>query len=72
MCDDLGTDFSSDIDTSDTGDFSDGLDTASDASFSDEIEDRPEDDFSDDMVDVSDDLPEMILMMFQMTIFQMI
>ena len=58
MCDDLGTDFSSDIDTSDTGDFSDGLDTASDASFSDEIEDRPEDDFSDDMVDVSDDLPE--------------
>ena len=58
MCDDLGTDFSSDIDTSDTGDFSDGLDTASDASFSDEIEDIPEDDFSDDMVDVSDDLPE--------------
>ncbi len=58
MCDDLGTDFSSDIDTSDTGDFSVGLDTASDASFSDEIEDIPEDDFSDDMVDVSDDLPE--------------
>ena len=58
MCDDLGTDFSSDIDTSDTGDFSDGLDTASDASFPDEIEDIPEDDFSDDMVDVSDDLPE--------------
>ncbi len=58
MCDDLGTEFSSDIDTSDTGDFSDGLDTASDASFSDEIEDIPEDDFSDDMVDVSDDLPE--------------
>ena len=58
MCDDLGTDFSSDIDTSDTGDFSDGLDTASDASFSDEIEDIPEDDFEDDMVDVSDDLPE--------------
>ena len=58
MCDDLGTDFSSDIDTSDTGDFSDGLDTASDASFSDEIEDIPEDDFSDDMVDVSDDISE--------------
>ncbi len=58
MCDDLGTEFSSDIDTSNTGDFSDGLDTASDASFSDEIEDIPEDDFSDDMVDVSDDLPE--------------
>ena len=55
MCDDLGTDFSSDIDTSDTGDFSDGLDTASDASFPDEIEDIPEDDFSDDMVDVSED-----------------
>ena len=36
MCDDLGTEFSSDIDTSNTGDFSDGLDTASDASFSDE------------------------------------
>ena len=58
MCDDLGTEFSSDIDTSDIGDFSDGLDTASDASFSDEIEDIPEDDFSDDMVDVSDDLSE--------------
>ena len=58
MCDDLGTDFSSDIDTSDTGDFSDGLDTASDASFSDEIEDIPEDDFSDDMVDMSDDISE--------------
>lgn len=58
MCDDLGTEFSSDIDTSDTEDFSDGLDTASDASFSDEIEDIPEDDFSDDMVDVSDDLYE--------------
>ena len=58
MCDDLGTDFSSDIDTSDTGDFSDGLDTASDASFLDEIEDIPEDDFSDDMVDVSDDISE--------------
>ena len=58
MCDDLGTEFSSDIDTSNTGDFSDGLDTASDASFSDEIEDIPEDDFSDDMVDVSDDLSE--------------
>lgn len=58
MCDDLGTEFSSDIDTSNTGDFSDGLDTASDASFSDEIEDIPEDDFEDDMVDVSDDLPE--------------
>ena len=41
MCDDLGTEFSSDIDTSNTGDFSDGLDTASDASFSDEIEDIP-------------------------------
>ena len=58
MCDDLGTEFSSDIDISNTGDFSDGLDTASDASFSDEIEDIPEDDFSDDMVDESDDLPE--------------
>ena len=58
MCDDLGTEFSSDIDISDTGDFSDGLDTASDASFSDEIEDIPEDDFEDDMVDVSDDLAE--------------
>ena len=58
MCDDLGTEFSSDIDTSNTGDFSDGLDTASDASSSDEIEDIPEDDFSDDIVDVSDDLPE--------------
>ena len=55
MCDDLETELSSDIDTSDTGDFSDGLDTASDASFSDEIEDIPEDDFSDDMVDVSED-----------------
>lgn len=42
MCDDLGTEFSSDIDTSNTGDFSDGLDTASDASFSDEIEDFKE------------------------------
>lgn len=58
MCDDLGTEFSSDIDTSDTGDFSDSFDPVSDSSFSDDIEDISEDDFEDDMVDVSDDLTE--------------
>ena len=55
MCDDLGEDFSSDIDVSDTEDFSDDFDDASVDDFSDDIEDISEDDFSDDLDDVSDD-----------------
>lgn len=52
MCDDLGTEFSSDIDTSDTGDFSDDFDDVSTDDFSDDIS---EDDFTDDFEDVSDE-----------------
>ena len=55
MCDDLGTEFSSDIDTSDTGDFSDDFDDVSTDDFSDDIEDISEDDFTDDFDEVSDD-----------------
>ena len=55
MCDDLGTEFSSDTDTSDTGDFFDDFDDVSDEDFSDDIEDISEDDFTDDFDEVSDD-----------------
>ena len=55
MCDDLGEDFSSDIDVSDTEDFSDDFDDVSVDDFSDDIEDIPEDDFTDDLDDVSND-----------------
>lgn len=55
MCDDLGTEFSSDIDTSDTGDFSDDFDDVSTDDFSDDIDDISEDDFTDDFEDVSDE-----------------
>ena len=58
MCDDLGEDFSSDIDVSDTEDFSDDFDDASVDDFSDDIEDISEDDFSDDLDDVSDDIED--------------
>lgn len=61
MCDDLGTEFSSDIDTSDTGDFSDDFDDVStddfedvsDEGFSDDIEDISEDNFADDFDEAS-------------------
>ena len=55
MCDDLGEDFSSDIDVSDTENFSDDFDDVSVDDFSDDIEDIPEDDFTDDFDDVSND-----------------
>ena len=55
MCDDLGENFSSDIDVGDTEDFSDDFDDVSDDDFSDDIEDISEDDFADDFDDISDD-----------------
>ena len=53
MCDDLGTEFSSDTDTSDTGDFFDDFDDVSDEDFSDDIEDISEDNFADDFDEAS-------------------